>query len=140
MVIQEALRLYPPVAFLVREALEDINVKGIEIPKGINIQIPIPFLHQHPKLWGSDAHRFNPERFADGILRACKIPQAYMPFGAGTRTCLGQHFAMAELKVILSAILSQFSLSLSPAYHHSPAFQLVIKPEYEVKLRVRVLH
>ncbi|XP_027154142.1 cytochrome P450 714C2-like [Coffea eugenioides] len=139
MVIQEALRLYPPSAFLVREALQDKNLKGIRIPKGCNIQIPIAFLHQQPELWGRDARRFKPERFADGTTRACKVPQAYMPFGAGSRICAGQHFAMAELKVILSLVLSRFSFSLSPTYCHSPAFQLVIKPQHGVKLHVRRL-
>ncbi|KAL0380043.1 UNVERIFIED_CONTAM: cytochrome [Sesamum angustifolium] len=126
MVIQETLRLYPPVAYVVREALEDIHFKGINIPKGINIQVPIPIMHQHQELWGLDAHEFKPERFANGISGACKIPQAYMPFGVGSRTCVGQNFAMAELKVILSLILSKFSFTLSPAYHHSPVFRLVI--------------
>ncbi|KAA8515818.1 hypothetical protein F0562_018571 [Nyssa sinensis] len=136
MVIQETLRLYPPVAYVVREALQDINFKGIKIPKGINLQILIPILHQLPDLWGPDVHRFNPERFAQGITGSCKFPQAYMPFGVGTRTCAGQQFAMAELKVILSLILSRFSFSLSPAYRHSPAFGLVIEPGDGVNLHV----
>ncbi|CAI9102067.1 OLC1v1000260C1 [Oldenlandia corymbosa var. corymbosa] len=138
-VILETLRLYPPAVFVGREALQDISLKGIEIPKGTYIQIPISFLHQHGEIWGRDVHKFNPGRFEHGISRACKTPQAYMPFGVGTRNCLGQHFAMMELKVILSAFLSRFSFSLSPAYQHSPAFQLVIKPQYGVKLHVRAL-
>ncbi|KAL2536629.1 Cytochrome [Forsythia ovata] len=139
MVILETLRLYPPVAYVVREALQDVIFKGIHIPKGINIQIPIPVLHQDPDLWDSNVHQFNPERFAGGIAGACKIPQAYMPFGLGTRTCAGQHFAMAELKVILSLILSKFSFSLSPAYQHSPVFRLVIQPEHGVNLHFEKL-
>uniref|UniRef100_A0A7N2LIU4 Uncharacterized protein n=2 Tax=Quercus lobata TaxID=97700 RepID=A0A7N2LIU4_QUELO len=137
MVIQETLRLYPPVTFVVREALEDITFKDIMIPKGTNMQIPIPILQQHYDLWGPDAHKFNPERFAHGIIGACKTPQAYMPFGVGSRVCAGQHFAMTELKVILSLILSKFCFSLSPAYQHSPAFRLVIVPEHGITLRVR---
>ncbi|KAM3733397.1 hypothetical protein ACB098_11G132600 [Castanea mollissima] len=136
MVIQETLRLYPPAAF-VREALEDITFKDMMIPKGINIQIPIPILQQHYDLWGLDAHKFNLERFAHGIVGACKTPQGYMPFGVGARLCAGQHFAMTELKVILSLILSKFFFSLSPTYQHSPAFRLVIAPEHGVTLRVR---
>ncbi|KAH6793836.1 hypothetical protein C2S52_004313 [Perilla frutescens var. hirtella] len=132
MVIQETLRLYPPVAYVVREALQDIHLKGLNIPRGANIQVPIPVIHQNPELWGSDAHQFKPERFANGVSGACKIPQAYMPFGFGSRTCTGQHFAMAELKVILSLILSKFSWSLSPAYHHLPVFRLVIQPQHGV--------
>uniref|UniRef100_A0A2N9FCT6 Cytochrome P450 n=1 Tax=Fagus sylvatica TaxID=28930 RepID=A0A2N9FCT6_FAGSY len=137
MVIQETLRLYPPAAFVIREALENITFKDIMISKGINVQIPIPILQRHCDLWGSDAHKFNPERFAHGIVGACKTPQAYLPFGVGSRVCAGQHFAMTELKVILSLILSKFCFSLSPAYRHSPAFRLVIVPEHGVTLCVR---
>ena len=67
----------------------------------------------------------------------CKTPQAYMPFGLGSCVCVGQHFTMIELKVILSLILSKFCFSLSPAYQHSPTFRLVIVPEHGVTLRVR---
>ncbi|CAK7347778.1 unnamed protein product [Dovyalis caffra] len=137
MVIQETMRLYPPVAFVTRSALQDIKFKEITIPKGMNIQIPIPIVQQNPGTWGPDAHQFNPKRFAKGILEASSSPQAYMPFGVGARTCAGQHFAMAELKVILSLILSKFSFSLSPAYRHSPEFKLVVQPGNEVTLRIR---
>ncbi|XVF73554.1 hypothetical protein PTKIN_Ptkin12aG0211300 [Pterospermum kingtungense] len=137
MTIQETLRLYPPSTFAIRQALEDIDIKGIMIPKDMNIQIPIPALQQSLELWGPDAHEFNPERFANGISEACKIPQAYMPFGVGTRICAGQHFAMAELKVALALLLSRFSFSLSPAYLHSPAFRLVIQPEHGISLHVK---
>lgn len=139
MVIQETLRLYPPVAFVVREAFEDIKFKEIYVPKGINVQIPIPILHQHQDLWGSDAPLFKPDRFAKGIAGACKIPQAYMPFGVGARTCLGQNFAMMELKVILSLVLAKFSFSLAATYRHSPVFRLVILPEFGVSITVEKL-
>nr|XP_023888895.1 cytochrome P450 714C2-like isoform X1 [Quercus suber] len=137
MVIQETLRLYPPAAFVIRAALEDITFKDIMISKGMNIQIPVPILQQQCDLWGPDAHKFNPERFAHGIVGACKTPQAYMPFGVGPHVCAGQHFAMTELKVISTLILSKFCFSLSPGYQHSPAFRLVIVPEHGVTLRVR---
>ncbi|KAF8032213.1 hypothetical protein BT93_D1208 [Corymbia citriodora subsp. variegata] len=137
MVIHETLRLYPPAVFGVREALEDIKFKGLLIPQGSNIQIPIHILHQLPEIWGTDAAKFQPERFAQGISGACKSSQAYMPFGLGPRTCAGQHFALVELKVILSLILAKFSFSLSPSYHHSPAFRLVVEPGDGVILHVR---
>lgn len=139
MVIQEVMRLYPPVFFLAREVFETITLKNIVIPKGVVLQIPIPFLHQDPDIWGPDAHKFNPERFANGVLKACNSPQAYMPFGLGPRICVGQHLAMTELKVILSLILSKFSFSLSPAYRHSPAYKLTTGPEHGVILRMRSL-
>ncbi|XP_020413623.1 cytochrome P450 714C2 isoform X2 [Prunus persica] len=137
MVIQETLRLYAPSMFVGREALDDIELNGILIPKGTNIQIPIPIMHRLPDIWGPDALDFNPKRFEHGILGACKFPQAYMPFGVGARICLGQHLAMTELKVILSLILSKFCFTLSPVYQHCPTASMVIEPEHGVSLQVR---
>ncbi|XP_024630270.1 cytochrome P450 714C2 isoform X2 [Medicago truncatula] len=136
MVIQETLRLYPPAVFLTRTAFQDINIKGIKVPKGMNIQIPIPILQHDIDIWGADAHEFNPERFANGVLRACKIPQAYMPFGIGSRVCPGQHLSMIELKVFLSLILSKFHVSLSSSYCHSPAIRLLTEPGHGVVLKM----
>ncbi|KAL3742664.1 hypothetical protein ACJRO7_018045 [Eucalyptus globulus] len=137
MVIHETLRLYTPAVFSMREAFEDIEFKGLLIPQGSNIQIPIHILHRLPEIWGTDAGKFQLERFAQGISGACKSAHAYMPFGSGPRICAGQHFALAELKVILLLILAKFSFSLSPSYHHSPAFRLVVEPGDGVILHVR---
>ncbi|QCE04813.1 cytokinin trans-hydroxylase [Vigna unguiculata] len=136
MVIQETLRLYPPAVFVVRTALQDVSLKGLLIPKGMNIQIPLSVLQHDPLLWGHDAHKFNPERFENGVLGACKVPQAYIPFGIGARVCVGQHLAMVELKVILSLILMKFHFTLSPSYCHSPAFRLVVEPGHGVVLHM----
>ncbi|CAL1385135.1 unnamed protein product [Linum trigynum] len=141
MVIQETLRLYPPAVFVVREALEDIKFKNITIPKGMNVQVPISIVQQDPELWGPDAHLFNPERFAGGILGATTSTSggsqaAYIPFGVGPRVCVGQHFAMMELKVILSLILLNFRFSISPSYVHSPGFALVVQPANGVRLLI----
>jgi cytochrome P450 len=136
MVIQETLRLYPPAVFVTRTAMQDISIKGIELPKGMNIHIPISILQHDIDLWGPDAHEFNPERFANGVIGSCKIPQAYMPFGIGSRVCPGQHLSMIESKVFLSLILSKFRFSLSSSYVHSPAFRLVIAPGKGVVLNM----
>lgn len=130
MVIQETLRLYPPGVFVTREALEDLRFKNLRIPKG---------MHHNVQLWGPDVLSFNPQRFSNGILKACKNPQAYIPFGVGPHICAGQHFAMVELKVIVSLIVSKFEFSLSPSYNHSPAFSLVVEPKNGVLLHLRNL-
>ncbi|CAL9097188.1 unnamed protein product [Musa acuminata var. zebrina] len=137
MVIQETLRLYPPGAFVAREALQEMEFGGIHIPKGVNIYVPVSTLHHDATIWGADVLEFKPERFARGIMGACQLPQTYLPFGAGPRTCLGQNFAMIELKVILSLILLRFSFSLSPNYFHSPSLRLIVEPEFGVKLMVK---
>ncbi|KAM1140288.1 hypothetical protein ACFX15_039722 [Malus domestica] len=132
MVIQEVLRLCAPAVFVTREALETVTLKNIVIPKGVQLQIQVPFLHQNPDLWGPNAHKFNPERFANGIMAACQSPQAYMPFGNGPRISVGRHWAMTELKVMLALILSKFSFSLSPTYRHSPVYTMVVEPEHGI--------
>ncbi|XP_038980391.1 cytochrome P450 714B3-like isoform X2 [Phoenix dactylifera] len=134
MVIQEALRLYPPGAYVTRETLQEMEFGGIHIPKGVNVYVPVSILHHDPNIWGPDVHEFNPERFASGVHGACQHPHMYVPFGAGTRTCLGQNFAMVELKIILSLVLSKFSFTLSPSYQHSPTLRLIVEPEFGVSL------
>uniref|UniRef100_J3NAW1 Cytochrome P450 n=1 Tax=Oryza brachyantha TaxID=4533 RepID=J3NAW1_ORYBR len=128
MVIHETLRLYPPAAFVVREALNDIKLGSIDIPKGTNISIPIAMAHRNPSVWGPSADKFDPDRFANGIAGACKPPHMYMPFGVGVRTCAGQNLAIVELKVVLSLLLSKFEFTLSPNYVHCPAFRLTVEP------------
>ncbi|KAK9099609.1 hypothetical protein Syun_026654 [Stephania yunnanensis] len=137
MVIQETLRLYPPSPLISREVLEDTKLGDLEIPKGVYLWTSVSGLHQNQDIWGPDAAKFKPERFANGISEACKLPQGYIPFGMGARVCLGQNFAMFELKLILSLIVSSFSFSLSPNYKHLPAYRMTVEPAYGVDLLVK---
>ncbi|GLT57795.1 hypothetical protein SLA2020_307440 [Shorea laevis] len=139
MVIQESMRLYGPAIIMAREAFADIKLVDLVVPKGIHIWNLIPVLHRDPEIWGVDAGEFKPERFANGITEACKYPQAYMPFGYGTRLCIGQTFAMLELKIILSLCLSRFSFAISPTYCHSPMYKMLLMPEHGMKLLVKKL-
>jgi gibberellin 13-oxidase len=132
MVIQETMRLYPAGAFVSRQALQELTLGGVHIPKGVNIYIPVSTMHLDPKLWGPDVKEFNPERFSDARPHL----YSYLPFGAGARTCLGQGFAMAELKTLISLIISKFVLKLSPHYDHSPTLKLIVEPEFGVDLTV----
>ncbi|XP_042060869.1 cytochrome P450 714C2-like [Salvia splendens] len=139
MVINEALRLYPPVSVVSREALKDMKFGKLNVPKGVNLWIPVTTLHMDPEIWGSNSYEFDPERFADGVAGACKYPYLYMPFGVGPRLCLGQNLALIELKILISIILSKYSISLSPKYVHSPLLNLVIEPKFGVHLLVKHL-
>ncbi|KAK4782856.1 hypothetical protein SAY86_007230 [Trapa natans] len=137
MVIQEALRLYPPAAFVSREALEDTKVGNITVPKGVCIWTLIPTLHRDPEIWGPDADKFKPERFADGVTKACKHPQAYVPFGLGPRLCLGRNFALVQLKIVVSLFVSRYGFCLSPKYRHSPIYRMIVEPEHGIHLLVQ---
>ncbi|PRQ34882.1 putative cytochrome P450 [Rosa chinensis] len=139
MVIHESLRLYPPNTVVSREALKDLKFGDIHVPKGVNVWTDVVTLHTDPEIWGPDSYTFNPERFSNGISGACKLPYLYMPFGIGPRICLGQNFAMVELKILIALILSNFSFSLSPKYIHKPSLKLVIEPEHGVDLLVKKL-
>ncbi|XP_019178678.1 PREDICTED: cytochrome P450 714C2-like [Ipomoea nil] len=139
MVLQETLRLYPSGPALAREALNDIKIGGYDIPKGVNIWTMVETLHVDTENWGPDALSFNPERFANGVSGACKQQHSFLPFGFGPRLCVGQHLAMVELKMLVSALLTNFSFSISPKYIHSPALKLVIKPEFGVDLLITKL-
>ena len=103
----------------------------------MNIWVPIAMLQQHLDTWGPDAHEFNPERFSQGVTGVCKIPQAFIPFGLGAHICVGLHFAMTQLKLILSLTLSKFCLSLSPTYQHSLAYGVLLEPQHGIPLHVK---
>ncbi|KAF5203506.1 Cytochrome p450 [Thalictrum thalictroides] len=137
MVIQECLRLCPPSAFVAREAIEELKLGDLNIPKGTHIWVPIAVMHRDTRIWGHDVNEFRPDRFKNGISGACNLPIAYMPFGMGPRTCVGQHLAMVELKIILCLILSKFSFSLSPKYKHSPQARMLVEPGYGVYLLIK---
>ncbi|KAH7542857.1 hypothetical protein FEM48_Zijuj02G0119800 [Ziziphus jujuba var. spinosa] len=139
MVIHEALRLYPPVTVISREVFKDMKFGDIDVPKGVIVWTMMVALHTDPKVWGPDSYKFNPDRFANGIAGACKLPYLYMPFGVGPRVCLGQNLAMVELKLLLALIVSNFSFSLSPKYIHAPVFRLVVEPEHGLDLLIRKL-
>lgn len=131
-VIQETLRLYPPAVIIVRQLNKDMKLGHLHLPKGISLWIPILHFHHDPDLWGPDVNQFKPERFAKGVSGACKHPHMFMPFGFGPRTCLGQNFAMIELKVVLALILLRYKVSPSPNYKHSMELSMLLGPKYGV--------
>ncbi|KAI5083706.1 hypothetical protein GOP47_0003449 [Adiantum capillus-veneris] len=134
MILHESLRLYPPAVNLFRQATQDQKLGRISIPKGTGLLIPILPLHVDPELWGADALEFNPLRFANGVLQACKQPSAYMPFGSGPRICVGQNFSMMEAKTVLCMILQKFRFRLSPGYRHAPMIVLALQPQHGMQI------
>ncbi|XP_004294853.1 PREDICTED: cytochrome P450 714C2-like [Fragaria vesca subsp. vesca] len=139
MVIHESLRLYPPVTIMSREAFKDMKFGDFHVPKSVNVWTSVVTIHTDPEIWGPDAYDFKPDRFANGITGACKLPYLYMPFGVGPRVCLGQNLAMFELKVVIALIVTNFSFKLSPNYSHEPAQKLVIEAEKGVDLVMKKL-
>ncbi|XP_047045970.1 cytochrome P450 714D1-like [Lolium rigidum] len=138
MVVQETLRLFPPSSFVVRETFRDMRLGRLHAPKGTYLFVPISAMHHDAASWGPTSRRFDPGRFKDGVAAACKHPQAaFMPFGLGARTCLGQNLANVEVKTLLAVVLARFAFTLSPDYRHSPAFRFIIEPEFGLRLLIR---
>ena len=85
MILYEVLRLYPPVTLIVRRTYKEMELGSITYPAGVNLVLPILFIHHDPEIWGKDASEFNPARFADGVSNATKHQGAFFPFGGGPR-------------------------------------------------------
>ena len=112
MVLEEAMRLYPPVWTISREATSDDVTAGTRIPKGTTVMLCPYVVHRNPKLW-KNPDEFDPDRFAPQV--ADQTPRhAYFPFGGGPRVCLGKRFAMMEGVLIMAMIGQRYRLDLLP--------------------------
>ncbi|KAF7313120.1 Cytochrome P450 [Mycena kentingensis (nom. inval.)] len=117
-VINEALRLYPPVPFDVRDSIEattwpspDPNDKPIYIPARTKTPYSVLLMQRRTDLWGPDAEEFDPDRFLDDRLKKYLLANSFqfLPFNAGPRICLGQQFAYNEMSFMLIRLLQAFS-------------------------------
>ncbi len=126
MVIQEAMRLYPPAWFLSRLAEEEDEIGGYTIPAQSMVSFSPYLMHHHPDFWnnpeGFDPERFNPENSAN------RPPYAYFPFGGGPRLCIGRDFALAEAQLVLATIASRLQLNLIPGKTVVPDPLITLRP------------
>ena len=141
MIVNESLRLFPPVTHMNRSIVRDVTIGGLHFPKDAVVFVPTIALHHDPDLWGDDFIKFKPERFADGVAHAAKHQLAFMPFSFGPRNCVGSNFAQQEAKVVLAMLLQQFHFRLSPHYRHSPKVAYItLKPQYGMPLILEKVH
>lgn len=106
-VLEETLRLYPPVWLFSRRSIADDVLEDFDIPAGTDIYLSPFILHRTEKYW-PDPERFDPDRFAPG--RLTKNERPYFPFSLGPRRCLGEYFSFLEMKVHLGLLLPRFRM------------------------------
>jgi cytochrome P450 len=135
MVLEEALRLYPPAWVFERQAVTADELGPYRIAPGAIVGICPYVMHRHPDHWenpeGFDPERFRPER-AEKRAR-----YAYLPFGGGPRTCVGNHFAMMEAQILLSMIVREHRLELEPSHPVVLDPVITLRPKNGIHVRRR---
>ncbi|BCJ41155.1 cytochrome P450 [Actinoplanes ianthinogenes] len=127
MVLEEAMRLFPPVWILPRKSLAADEVGGYFVPAGSDVLICPYTLHRHPEFW-PEPDRFDPERFHPD-RRGDRPRYAHIPFGAGPRFCVGNHLGLMEAAFVLTTLVRELDLTGVPGR--------AVVPEPMLSLRVR---
>ena len=132
-VVEEAMRLYPPVAAITREALHDDEIGGFHIPARTTVMISPWVSHRNPRFWPAP-EAFDPDRFLPGSVERPRL--AYLPFGAGPRQCLGTGFALQEMVIALGVLAARFEPALVPGQRVEPQFGVSVRPRHGVSMTI----
>jgi cytochrome P450 len=134
-VFKEAMRLYPPAYVVARRALRDVTVGGHLIRKNDLAMINIIGMHHRPEYF-PEPNRFHPDRFAPEAEK--QMPRhAYLPFGAGARVCIGNHFALLEGQLAVAALAQRVRLDLPAGSHRVETEPLItLRPKGGMPMRV----
>ena len=133
-IFQEALRLYPPVWYMARVAIDDDVIDGYPIPRGACVLVSAWFTHRHPRFW-QEPERFAPERF---LPEQPYAREAYFPFGSGRHTCLGMHFALLEGTLILALLARSFRLRATNGAEIRPNPGITLRQTPPLRARIEL--
>ncbi len=133
-VVQESMRVYPPVWGIARRATVESEFGGYRIPAGSYLAITMYVLHRHPEFW-PEPERFDPERFAPGRGKS-RHSYAYIPFAAGPRACIGAGMAMLEVQLVLAQLLQRFRVRPVAGHPVVPQAVVTLKPRFGMAVHV----
>uniref|UniRef100_A0A182PZ11 Uncharacterized protein n=1 Tax=Anopheles epiroticus TaxID=199890 RepID=A0A182PZ11_9DIPT len=137
LVIKETLRIYPSVPLFGRKMQQNTEINGKIFPAGSNV-IVLPFFMGRDGDLFPNPEKFDPERFNVERSAEKTNPYQYIPFSAGPRNCIGQKFAVTELKSLVSKVLRNFELQPAEEEHEETFIaELILRPEHSVPIRVR---
>jgi cytochrome P450 len=128
-VVNETLRLYPPVYNVARQCVSDDEFGGRRIPRGAVLLLSVYGMQRDPALW-HEPDSFRPQRFLDGNWPR----HAFMPFAIGKHTCIGNHFAVTEMTVALAMIVQRYRLRPADAAPVGMVARITLAPDREIAL------
>jgi len=134
-VLQEAMRLFPPAFALMREARAATVLGSWRVPEGAHVLLSV-YHAQHDARLHADPESFRPERFA-AETAARLHPGAYLPFGAGTRACIGKRFALLEATLLLATLYQRLRFELAQAEAPGRSADITLAPRGGLRMRVR---
>jgi cytochrome P450 len=134
MIIEEALRLYPPAWVIGRTALADDEIGGYRIRAGSEIILSPYITQRHADFW-DEPEEFKPERFSPE-KSAARPRFAYFPFGGGARVCIGNNFALMEAQLILATVAQRYLLRLPPGHVVEPEASFTLHPRQSVPMNL----
>lgn len=137
MVLNEVMRLYPPVWMLSRVAQEADEIAGYKVPAGSDVLICSYTLHRHPRFW-DEPERFDPERF-NPANTANRARYAYVPFGAGPRFCVGNNLGMMEAAFVTAMVARDLRLTTVPTHRVVPEPMLSLRIRGGLPMRVHAM-
>ncbi len=134
-VIEEGMRLYPPAYIVSRILREDTDIEGVSVPAGATMYLSIYGLHRSPRHW-EFPRQFDPDRFSPERVKE-RPGGVYIPFGAGARMCIGNHFALMEMQILLAYLIRAFDWEI--VSEKPVEFQplLTLKPKDGIPMRVK---
>nr|ULE36158.1 cytochrome P450 4PC subfamily member 1 [Blattella germanica] len=132
-VIKETLRLYPSVYVFAREVGEDVQLGEHRVPAGMRVLI-VPYLTHRLEEYYPNPKVFDPDRFLPEKI-VNRHPYSFIPFSAGPRNCIGQKFAMLEMKTVLSYVIRHYKLQATGEIP-APVAEIVLRPENGVQIKI----
>lgn len=133
-VFKESMRMFPPAASLLREAIRDTEISGFPVVRGTVVFISTYAMHRNPEHY-PEPDRFEPDRFTPTAERA-RPRFAYLPFGAGPHVCIGSHLALTEGHVFTAVLARRLVLEVPIADHVEPRLLINLRPDRTVRAAV----
>jgi cytochrome P450 len=134
-VVTEAIRLYPPAWMMGRSLTADVELGGWQVPAGTLVAV-CPLLMQHDERWFPEPDAFDPGRWLDE--RRDGVPKyAYLPFGTGPRSCVGEQFAWAEAVTALAVITARYTARTEPGHVVRPQYRITMRPGNGIPMLLR---